>query len=159
MEWCDPTALESIGNELPQQSWSSRVCSLFTEGLWLQAPLLCCSCFTQSSTRSDQKNSSHSCSSVIRGLAAAPGQRSHTAEFMFTLACRIFRIRLDGGEAVEGGKGGRKKQHLIESQFLGSKWGSVGIESHQLVPGWSVLSRKTPKLARRANVLMTAGLK
>lgn len=31
-----------------------------------------------------RENSSHSCSSVIRGLAAARGQRSHTAEFVFT---------------------------------------------------------------------------
>lgn len=69
----------------------------------------------RTASTSARENSSHSCSSVIRGLAAARGQRSHTAEFMFTLACRIFRITLEGG--------GKKKQHLIESAFLGSKCG------------------------------------
>lgn len=53
--------------------------------------------FRTASSTSARENSSHSCSSVIRGLAAARGQRSHTAEFMFTLACRIFRITLEGG--------------------------------------------------------------
>lgn len=74
----------------------------------------------RTASTSARENSSHSCSSVIRGLAAARGQRSHTAEFMFTLACRIFRITLEGG--------GEKKQHLIESAFLGSKWG-ISIET------------------------------
>lgn len=51
----------------------------------------------RTASTSARENSSHSCSSVIRGLAAARGQRSHTAEFMFTLACRIFGITLEGG--------------------------------------------------------------